>query len=34
MKEKMKNMKEKLKQFNFKDKKNLMIVGLFGCFTW
>ena len=29
MKEKMKNMKEKLKKFNFKDKKNLMIVGLF-----
>ena len=29
MKEKIKNMKEKLKKFNFKDKKNLMIVGLF-----
>ena len=30
MKEKIKDMKEKLKKFNFKDKKNLMIVGLFG----
>ena len=29
MKEKIKDMKEKLKKFNFKDKKNLMIVGLF-----
>ena len=30
MKEKIKDVKEKLKKFNFKDKKNLMIVGLFG----